>query len=162
MNDAETLQGRVRVLRIIVGAMILGLALFAVIAGLVGPPGGRRPGAELRQILLLVLVLLAASEVPAYLLIRRNLVKNLRTAYDQAAEQEKLVEQLAPHFAMLTIIGCAMAEGIGFFGLLVVFVTGAWFGWAAFLVALLLLIAQFPRMARISGFVSSVTERWTY
>ena len=89
----------------------------------------------------------AAGQSPGYTLGRGRFLKQLGEAIEAA--REGLAAGILPReLAALTIVGAALAEGIGLFGGIVYFLTGSPVALAAPVVAVLLIIAQLPTRTR--------------
>jgi small-conductance mechanosensitive channel len=163
MNGVVTVEQGLKIGRIIVGAMIAGLLVFAAFAAALGPlPTKVEDPSKLERPLLLVLVILAAGYLLTYPLLRRSMLRTLRTKHLQAADGQEPYDQLIGPFNTITIIGSAAAEGFGLFAIVIALLTGPLAAWAGVALALLALAVQFPRKARYLAFVSAVTGRPVY
>jgi hypothetical protein len=59
---------------------------------------------------------------------------------------------------VLTLIGCAMAEGASLFGIVALLITGHWLAIVVPALGLALLGLQFPTRAKFSSFADAVTR----
>ena len=110
----------VRNLRLILGALVIGLLLMTVAALFVNITEEGK-GEDL-QILVWVCFLLAVAEIPCWLFLRAKLLGQVRARL-QAQEGEGKADLLPPELFALTMIGAALAEGVGLFGTVVFFLT---------------------------------------
>jgi len=150
-RSRETPQVSLRVLRIIIAAMVCGLLAFGAVAVFLVEGGTKRVDPGLANLLLPVIGMLAISELVAYFVVRGAILR-------------KAVEPLPPHLppppgatpmgrlATVTLIGCAMAEGIGLFAIVTYLLTGNRLAWIAAAAALLTLAMQWPTQARLASF----------
>jgi F0F1-type ATP synthase membrane subunit c/vacuolar-type H+-ATPase subunit K len=157
MSDEQTHQKRLLTLRIIVAAMAGSLLVFGAIAVVLGPISDDASDPQQGQVFLLVLIFFAVSEVVAYAVVRRVHVGRLQANYQQA--DDSALPEVWQGFMVLTIIGCAMAEGIGLFGLVIVMLEGVGPALAVAFVAWLALLVQFPRSGQFEAFASRVMGR---
>ena len=111
--------------------------------------------ADLAPLLLLVLVLLAAGEVGAYVAIRRSMMARFRRLLDQGGEPSGLAQHLVP----LWIIPAAMAEGLGLFAIVIFLLTGNAIALAPAAIVLLILLGLFPTRDRVAQFLSTLHNR---
>lgn len=146
-------------LQIIIPVMAAGMIAFGVITSVLTPVGKPEAIADLTNILLLVLALLAASEIPAFFIVRMGRIAKLRKTLSDRKPEECL-KPIAATYLQITLIGAAMAEGIGLFGIVIVLITGNWLVGLAPLLALLVLVMLFPRLGAFQSFASNATGRY--
>ena len=110
--------------QIILGAMVVGMLTFAGVAIFVRPQmEPADPG--LARMLLITLLALAVGEVAAYMVLRMSVIRRLRASLAGQAAGPDLDRTVAEQVLSLTIIGAAMLEGCGLFGIVIYLVTGA-------------------------------------
>jgi len=146
-----------RTLRLIVAAMILGVAGFAAVVVVLVSRGFPPHAAGLGRLLLLALGVLAVAEAQTYATVRALIVRRLRRAAEERGPDHVPVEDLAGSFNTITLLGAALVEGASLFALVTVLVTGQWVALAAAAVGLLLLLWLLPTHGRFSAFVAQVT-----
>ena len=161
MADTET-DAVLRVLRIIIAAMMMGIIAFGVVVAILVGADIVEEDAQLAKILLIALAAVGAAELPAYFGVRAAMLGNLRRAGGEGKPEDASSVSLAGGFNTLTLIGAALAEGFSLFGLVVVLVSGQWLALAAPLVGLILLARQFPTRDKFNQFVASVTRQLPY
>jgi hypothetical protein len=161
MADTET-DAVLRVLRIIIAAMMMGIIAFGVVVAALLGAGIVEGDAQLGKILLIALAAVGAAELPAYFAVRMAILGNLRRAGREGKPEDASSGRPAGGFNTLTLIGAALAEGFSLFGLVVVLVSGQWLALAAPLVGLILLARQFPTRDKFDRFVASVTGQLPY
>lgn len=144
-----------RVTRIILLALVLGIATFAGVVVFLRFSSERELDPAVGRLLLLTLGVLAFAELPVYFLVRRQLLARAQSMKAEALEL--LSRDLTPQpLFSLTIIGAAMAEGLGLLGVLAVLLGAPLYALAAPLVAVLLILAQFPTRERLEQAVRGV------
>lgn len=143
----------------------LRIVLFALLAGLIAFGGfaiatAPTPGADANQdrILMFAVLAVAAAEIPAYVLLRSILIGGVsRKTLDEPDGDHQ------PHarhvYLMLTLIGAALAEGVGLFAIIVFMITGHVEILAVALLSLILIAIQIPSEHRAERFVEHVTGR---
>lgn len=146
--------------QIIVLAMMGGLVSFGAVLAVLSQVGELGSAKLDATIPLGVVAALAVTEVPVYVLIRKGLIAKGREklAGRRSAMGEPLLGEAMDVFLIMTIIGAAMCEGVGLFGLVVMLLTGNYFGALFAFVALALLALQLPTEARLRSFASALTE----
>lgn len=149
----------VRMLRIVVTAMVLGVIGFGAVVVWLVAGGTVRANPEIADVLLLVLVGLAVAEVPAYLAVRTAMIGNLRRSRGDQAPEEVPIEALAKVYSTVTLIGSALAEALSLFGLVILLVSGTWWALAAPLAGVALIAMQLPSQYKFGCFVSNTTGR---
>jgi len=148
-----------RTLGIVVGALIFGLASFLIVAILVDPTSGTREAGTadpLATRLLLALVAVGVAEIPLYLVLRGQILAQIRrqlgadgVAALAPAEASASGPSVPRALSGLVILGAALAEGFGLFGTVVYFVTRAGPALAAPVIAIPLLVFLYPTEARL-------------
>lgn len=149
---------RLRVLRIIIAAMSFGLLAFTVIATVLVVTGAIEINNELTSIFLAVLGMMAAGQLGAYFVVRQGILKSTREKVESQTQENQRELALVGGYAVLTIIGGAMVEGLGLFGAVIVLLTGRLeIVFAPGLAIVLLMMLVFPTKAKAAGFVTAVT-----
>lgn len=145
-------------LRGVIAAMAMGVATFAGISLYLVQTGTMGNQPDLGKILLLVLAAMAIAELPAYFVIRRVLVGQLRGQLEAAgaSERDQLIGQ---GFSSTVIIGAAMAEGLGLLGVLTYLLSGQWVALVAPVLTLIVLISLFPSRWKLDNFAEEVTRK---
>jgi hypothetical protein len=132
-----------RVLRVIVAAMAGGMLSFLAIAVFLVEGGTMTLDPDLAKVLLPVIAFLAVGEVVAYLVLRSATIRKLNEP-----QPPHVAEHGAPtpmgSLATLTIIGCAMAEGVGLLAIVTYLLSGNHLAWIPVAAALLVLAMQWP------------------
>ena len=153
--------GELLTLQMIVGALAMGVALFAAVA-LVIDVAGPEADPELANVLLAVLASMAVALIPVYFLVRRSF---LSAARGQLAQREdrgrpgRGAELTIPEpIRILTIIGAALAESVGLFGTVIYMVTKAQLALIAPAVALVAILACMPTRGRLEALLESLTK----
>ena len=153
--------GELLTLQMIVGALAMGVALFAAVA-LVIDVAGPEADPELANVLLAVLAFMAVGLIPVYFLVRRSF---LSAARGQLAQREdrgrpgRGAELTIPEpIRILTIIGAALAESVGIFGTVIYMVTKAQLALIAPAVALVAILACMPTRGRLEALLESLTK----
>ncbi len=155
----DNISGRLRVGRIIVGALIAGLTIFVVMVGVLRQRIEPAANPEATRLLLLVLLALPVAELPAYLLVRTALLRRLRNSLSDQQATDSLRQSLAEQMLALSLLGSAMLEGFGLYGGVVCMITGEWTALIAPAIAILGLILCLPTEDRFARFESRVTGR---
>jgi hypothetical protein len=133
----------IRTLRIIVAALMSGLATLAAVAVVVGPLS-RPIDSTTADAMLLALVAVASTSTIAYLLLRRSLTAGLaRRASELRLLSDPSSLALEP-YRRFVITGGALIEAPALFGVVTYLVTGAVAGLGAVAVALALMAAHLP------------------
>ncbi len=119
MNDhfVPTIESRLRILQMIVGAMIIGLVLAAVVFAL-NLPTTPTFGPSLRIVLLIVTSALIAFCIGVRFIVRRNALQQPRTDNDVSPQQ------VFNQFFILILTTAAILEGACLFGLIVFLLSG--------------------------------------
>ncbi len=152
----DQLAERIQPLKVIILAMAGGMVAFAVVAAVVANGESFKPDEKAGPLLLGVLGLLAAGESVAYVVLRHVVLAKLK-AQEHGGSSADPASRIGEGFSTLTIIGGAMAEGLGLFGVVIYLISGNAWGLAAAGGALLAVLAQFPTRARIRSFTSAVS-----
>jgi F0F1-type ATP synthase membrane subunit c/vacuolar-type H+-ATPase subunit K len=147
-------------LRIVIGALVAGVVIFAAIAiFLAGKEGlgGTDQDESLAHLLLLVLALLGLGQVAAYPLVRRALVAKLRAEWKSnvaaAAEDARCLTQ----FQSLTIIAAGMTEGFAFFATVIYLLTAHPAALLGSVIGLLTLFRLIPTSSTFARFAAEVS-----
>jgi hypothetical protein len=146
--------------QIILGAMVLGMLAFAGVAIFVRPQmEPADPG--LGRTLLITLIALAVGELAAYLVLRMSVIRRLRASLGGQAGGPELERMVAGQVLSLTIIGAAMLEGCGLFGIVIYLVSGATVGLLAPALAIGGMALLLPTRERNARFVARITDEQT-
>jgi len=153
----DELAKRLQPVKVVLLAMVFGVIGFAAVAYVLLRDGAFETNEKTGPVLLGLLGLLALGELPAYLIIRQSVTAKLRRRW----QVEEPVNHPATFFgqpiATVAILGGAMVEGLGLFGVLVYLLAGNSWGLAAPAAAVSLLLAQIPTRQSTERFVSSTT-----
>lgn len=156
MGDDSERRVSLGVLKLVVAAMTLGVIAFAVAVVFLGPRLNIRRDPNLAPVLLTALAGLAVLELLAFLVARAGTTRRLRASLSPEDDDERILEKTRPAFATLTIIGAAMAEGLGLFSVVIYLLTNEATALVATAVSLSLLIKQFPSESRLYSLASRV------
>lgn len=138
--------------RLIVLALALGILIASGVVVFLRLSNDTAMNPEIGKLLLVVIGGLALSNAVVYFLLRKSFVAR---AHEAQAEALELLKQDAvpPQLFTLTIIGSALAEGVGLLGVVAVLLGAPWFALAAPLVAVALILAQLPTRAKLERLV---------
>lgn len=142
----ETVMNRTRLIVVaIMGPMIAFTAAAFVL---------RQAGNDSDAPLLIALAAVVALALPTYLIVRRQMTASIRqrSSPDDGAA-------LLGAYQTLTIIGAALAEGVGLFAAVILYVTGNVVAVAGSAVALAGLLASIPTTAGVDSFLIAATGR---
>jgi len=155
--QTDNVDGILRLPRLAIAGMAVGIITFAAVTVVLVAGGtlGTRP--DLARPLLLALLGLGVAEVPGYAAVRQGILRRLRDAAVGGQMAPLPADVLARYYVTLTLVGGALAEGLSLFGIVIVLVTGAWWGLAAPAVGLALIALQVPSNARFGQFASQAT-----
>ena len=129
-------------------ALVLGIATFSGVVVFLRLRSERELDPAVGQLLLVTLGVLAVAELPVYFLLRKQFLARAQAM--KAEGLELLLQDLTPPALFsLTIIGAAMAEGLGLLGVLAVLLGAPLYALAAPVLAVLLILAQFPTRERL-------------
>jgi hypothetical protein len=160
MMDSEVDQV-VRTLRIVMVAMLAGVVGFGAIAVILVVGGNIATQPQNANMLLAVLACFAVTGIVAYVVVRTALTGNVRRSCEGLAVDQVPAATLLKGFQMITLIGGALAEGVSFFGIVILLVTGAWLALAAPAVGVVLIALQAPSRDKFKRFAGSVTgQHW--
>ena len=112
-------QSGIQSLRVVLGALLLGMTSFAAVAAFLGPS----KGAADPKLFLIALAVMGPVELILYRLavrpaIIRQAAQALRAGATDAAMEAR--------FTAATILAAALAEGWGLFGCVIVMISGQW------------------------------------
>jgi hypothetical protein len=155
-GNAGPAQPTIKSLRIIVVTMIAGIVTFLAVA-LALAPLGEDP--QLASVLLLVLALFAFTELPAYFIIRMVMLGKLRQTLAEKPDIDDPTPLVMPAFTTLTITGCAMAEGIALFSIVIFLLSANPLALIAPILAILIIATRFPTEDKLAGWTASLTGR---
>lgn len=142
----------IRNAQIILVALACGVLAFTGVASYLRLSGMEFGESEVARLLPLLVVVLAACEIPVYLLLRKAFLGPVKAA---RAESLGLVEQgrIPMQLQTLAILGAALAEGVGLLGVVTLLVGGSWYVLAAPLLSVLAILALMPTRARLERMV---------
>ena len=137
-----------RVTGVILGSLVVGIVAFAGVVVFLRLSGGREIDPRVGRMLLVVLAILTVSEIPVYLLLRKQFLARARSEKDAALEllRQGLVPQ--PLFN-LTVVGAAMVEGLALLAVIAVLVGAPLYALALPALAVALILAQIPTRERL-------------
>jgi DMSO reductase anchor subunit len=147
-------------LRLVVVVMLASLVTFGVIASIIGPRISQDPA--LARVLLPAAVLLAVTELTAYLVLRKITLAKVGGQLSQDISLAEAEAALFPAWQTLNLIRSAMLEGIGLFGVVIAMVTGVKAAFVVPAVAVILLLAGFPTRGRLQSLAAGMTGRNPY
>lgn len=152
--DTQSPALNVKPLQIIALAMMFGMLSFMGVAWRLVEGGMMETTPDLANILLLVIAMLAVGEFGAYFVLRSVMRKRATAgAPPTVANPNPPPGNTQGTYAVITIIGCAMAEGVGLFGTVIYLVTGNKLGLVAAGVALVAILLQWPTEAKARQFL---------
>ena len=146
-------------LRLIIPTMAMGMIIFGIITLILGSMGDPEEMVRIEKLLLLALLALPIVELPAFFALRMGMMKKLQNTVS-GMKPDECIQPIAAAYLQITLMGAAMAEGIGLFGIVIVLLTGNMLGWLAPVAALLVLYSMFPRIGAFQSFAGSVTGRY--
>jgi len=159
MNETIGRKITIPQLRIIIGAMAMGIILLGIVVIFLENTFSQKTDPKIVTPLMISLAALALAEIPAYIIIRLNTIRKLSEQYKKNRPQENPTEELTARYAVLTIIGSAMAEGVSLFGLVILLLTTQWFVLSIPILGLIILTFLFPTEGKLASFVFAVTGR---
>jgi hypothetical protein len=137
-----------RTTSVILVALVAGILTFAGVVIFLRLSGERELDPAVGRMLLAAFGLIAISEIPVYLLLRKQFLARARQAKDEALELLRRGLVPPPLFS-LTIVGAAMAEGLGLLGVVAVLLGAPLYALAAPALAVALILAQIPTRERL-------------
>lgn len=149
--EQELVHRQIGTLRLVVGAMAVGVLGLAVVAAVFGPLELQQGAAPPTKLLAIICVALMAAEAVAYVAVRGMIISRVRVEGDAP----QLVGALRA-FMSLSIIGAAMAEGVALFGAIVVLLGGVGLNILLVAVPFAVLLTQFPSQARWESFLERI------
>lgn len=144
-----------RTTRLVLAALALGLLTFGGIVVFLRASGMSPKDNGIGGVLAMTLAFMAVANTAIYFVLRKQLLARAQTS---KAEALALLSQdlVPPHLNTLTILGAALAEGVGLFGVVTVLLGGPWYALAAPAVAVVLILALFPTRERLEQAVRGV------
>ena len=142
-------------LRVIIIAMMVGIAIFGGVAIMIGASAAADPG--LRRLLPIAPVVLVILELPAYFVVRATIIASNRRQHPKPLTREEATRVFAPVVLTIWMIAAAMAEGVAFFALVAFLLTGVWWTLALPAAALIVLALLFPSAMRLEEAVKSAS-----
>jgi len=147
-----------RVSQTVVVALALGSAVFGALGAYVNLTGGldqAPPNADVGRMLAWVALGMPVMLLPVYFVMRTALLKQLRAMRELAAEQARQDLHPAP-LRTLTILGCALAEGVALLAGVVVLLGGPLWALGVLGAGVLAILAQFPTRAQVENLVKDL------
>lgn len=142
-----------RAAQIVVGGLVAGLVVISVasvVLRIAQPP--REPTTISTGALLLVVVLMFATSVAAWLVLRRRFLAQV--AENREAALAVLRQDCLPlPLYMITILGCVLVEAPGLLGVVTLFLGGPWYVLLAPAASIALMVRQFPTRERCEELV---------
>ena len=136
-------------------ACLIGFGGFTVYRKLTADASSFDP--DMTNLMLGLLGALILMELPVYVIVRKRFTDKLRNKYQACDSRESQEEELVKGFLTLTLIGAAIVEGIGLFGIVITLITGTWLTIVAPAIGLMLLCLLFPSRDRYNQFASNIT-----
>lgn len=132
--------------------MTVGLLIFTGLAVFLNASASKPLNPEVAKILPVVIACVAVSELPVYVLLRKQLLARVTAERSASAE---LVEQgrIPLPLQTLAIVGAALAEGVGLLGGVTLLLGGSLYVLAAPALAALLIVVQVPTRAKLEQLV---------
>lgn len=132
--------------------MTVGLLIFTGLAVFLNASASKPLNPEVAKILPVVVACVAVSELPVYVLLRKQLLARVTAERSASAE---LVEQgrIPLPLQTLAIVGAALAEGVGLLGGVTLLLGGSLYVLAAPALAALLIVVQLPTRAKLEQLV---------
>lgn len=158
------LQDQLRVLPIIVGGLIAGLATFAAVVLLVAPggpltntPARAAPGPSIDVPLLIAVAALLLAGMVGFIAVGVTARTRARRAWQDRADDEQGAHAVGSVLLNTTIIRAALVEGPGLFGCVYTLITGNLAGLAAAAVAVAFLVSLVPVRSRSRSLLEHAT-----
>ncbi len=139
----ESLESTVRALRIVVGGLVAGLTMFALIALAIGPIN-KTPDPQLGRLMLAGLALAATAGAAAYSTLRLAMKRDLAARAPELRQHPDPATLILPRYRQFAIAGAGVIEGPGFFAAMTYLVTGNPVAMGAVACVVLLLLAHMP------------------
>jgi len=149
--------GTIGTLKILVGALLMGLITATGVMFMLVQQGIHQPQPGLES-LLLVLAILWPVTAGASLLIKGAMVKQARTRWEAEGGSGD-DNALFPHFMSMTIVRAALLEGPGLFGAVTYLMTGKPLALIAPALSIAALGLMFPTEEKFRELVRSVTGK---
>lgn len=156
MIEIRQLPKELLTLRILIGAMATGVAVFAIVAAFLAPVDDSPSLREIADLLSFILIALVVALTLTYVIVRTVMLKQLRAKLGELTDDARLSPVVLAYF-QLTLIAGAMAESVGLFGVVIILLAGQGIVWIAPLLALMVLGALFPRLDAFRSFAENVT-----
>jgi hypothetical protein len=132
-----------RATQLVLVFLAAGMLVLTTAAALLRGAGLTPANLAVARVLPWIVVALAAAEMPAYLVLRRTLLARACASRDEALALAREGRIPGPLHA-LALVGAALAEGVGFLGLVALVLGASWYVLAAPLLAAALILAQVP------------------
>ncbi len=155
MNPREA---DLRPIKIATLGMASGIVTFGAVVVLLVTGGMVQKKPESMKILLPIAAAATVGAAMGYVVVRQARVSQLRRLREAGEPADRVTTGCVATYRALTLIGSAMAEGIGLFGLISVLLTGVLAGLVLPALAVLVILAQLPSHDRLQAFVSQITE----
>lgn len=140
---AESIEGTVRDLRIIVGALIGGLVALSAIVLAVGPIA-EPPDPAMGRLVFAGLGMMAAACAAAYFVLRQALVRDLAARAAELRQHAEPAALILTRYRQFAIVGAGVIDGPGAFAGIAYLLTGNPVAIGVVAAAVLLLLAHMP------------------
>ena len=147
-TDAPGVEARLRPLRLVVGAMAVGLVVMAVAFWFFHRQGTPEPRDELTDRLLPILILVAAGAYFCYRIWRGLELRRLQAGAPH--DEQRLLQA----FLMLRILAAALVEAVGIFAAVIYFLGGAPVSLVAMALSIGTLVRMIPVAEQFQSFVA--------
>lgn len=154
-NNIQTVEMAQRTGQIIVGALIMGVLTFAMIAASIGTWDPTNFG-----IMQILGIGMCMGTFPAALIVPKLIVSNMRQTLPKPPNDSVTQDSFAPMFLTSTIIGAALIEGSAFFSLVTYLLEGHFSSLIVALVCLFTLVLFFPMPGRVAEFTQTQHQLW--
>jgi hypothetical protein len=162
-------RSQVGTLPVLVGALLMGVLLFGVVATFLGPGaaqgggsgGGPAPsgatGAISADVLLLALGVVTLTGITGYFVVGSVAVTQARRAWEQRKDDEQGRLAIAQTLLVTTILRGALVESFGLFGGVLLMLQGNMLAWAPIGACIVLLASLMPAGSRLARLEEAAT-----
>jgi hypothetical protein len=156
MPEALDLDRQLRLTKVLVGALMLGLvSLTGTFSVLMQSSGKASPGlSQMPMLGVLGMVWLSSAGMSFFI---PAMITNALKRQFTGAPPDVAMRALMPKYRVIAILRGALLEGPGLFGAVAAFLTGAWGAFAAPALSLLVLLVTFPSVKGFLRFADTVT-----
>ncbi len=158
------LDDQLRVLPIIVGGLIAGLATFAAVVLMVAPggpftntPATAAPGPSIDVPLLIAVAALLLAGMVGFIAVGASARTRARRAWQERADDEQGAHAVGSVLLNTTIVRAALVEGPGLFGCVYTLITGNLAGLATAAVSVAFLVSLVPVRSRSRALLEHAT-----